>query len=394
MNVQLKGLGTRTKRLAGGRIRYYITAWRTQPGEPGAPVIATADGPTLEAARHAAQRKLAEPAVIEAIATARGEREALRAAATPRITSLRFIDGLATRYLAHLGESRLSPGHRKAVRRYIEHFRDEHGDWRVSLFERPEIVRDIVQWRNHYAETPRSADYAIAAVSAMFTWAREQGLTAAAPCSNVRRLHVSNRGDLIWRAEHFAAAEAVSSPEFANLLRLAAYTGLRQADLLALPWSAVSERSIARRTNKRGRLAAIPLIAPARALLSALPRTSPIVAVNTHGRPWTRPAVLSAMRRMKAAAIKAGAPDLARLHFHDLRGTACTHFRAYGLKAPQIALIMGWSERRVEEMLAIYTSTADLLEDILAIVEGSEQQQNLHTDVHTAPAAIDRKAEK
>lgn len=379
MRVDVKGLGSGTKILADGTVRYYLRAWRGR----GAPVIAEGDGRTLDEARTAALAVLALPATLARLNELRGEHEA------PKLVSVRFVEGLSHRYIAALEASDASPGHKKAVRRFVEDFADCHGDWRVALFERPETIRDIVAWRERYADRPRTADYAMSAVSAMFTWARRQGYTLANPTADVQPVHTSNRADLTWTAEDLERAKAAASPAFFRLMRLAALTGLRQGDLIRLTWSAIGERSIAWRTSKRGKLAAIPLLPETRTLLAEFPRVSPVVAANTDGRPWTRAGVASAMRRLHRAA-----PELAHLHFHDLRGTACTAFRAAGLRAGEIALVMGWSERQVEERLALYANADDLVEGILTRLEGAERERKLQTGVQTGPAPAPTTPEK
>jgi site-specific recombinase XerD len=421
MHVEITGLGSRTKKLAGGGVRYYITAWRTQPGEPGAPVIARGDGRTLDAAREAALQDLAAPALMEKLNTLRAERQAKAdQASVRRLGSVRFIDGLVTQFLAYMDsepepepEERIrgrkrrkdirgsSSAHRKVYRRYLENFRDQHGDWRVVLFERAEIIGDIVLWRDQWMGQARAPDYAISAVSALFTWARERGHTRADPTAAIRSVYQSDRSEIIWRPEHFAYARANASPAFFRFIRLAAALGMRESTLIAVPDSAVSETSVARRTKKRNKLAVVPLTIEAKAVIAEIraakaaieaadrlagrtPVVAATLAINEKGRPWTKSALDSALRRLKAIAAEdpdapAGFRDL---HLHDLRGNAATAFRKAGYRAPRIALIMGWSERQVEEMLAIYVSGDDLARAMEAELR-MEQEPNLHTGLHT-----------
>jgi integrase len=44
------------------------------------------------------------------------------------------------------------------------------------------------------------------------------------------------------------------------------------------------------------------------------------------------------------------------LHFHDLRGTAATHFYIAGLSIRVIAEILAWSEAQVEKIIRRYVA--------------------------------------
>lgn len=432
MHVNVKGLGSRTKRLADGNIRYYATAWRTQPGESGAPVVAQADGRTLAEARDAVAKQIVEPAIMERIGALRAERDAKRdASKIHRLGSIRYIDGLVTHFLAYMGEDAgtaeavqtgklrrkqrkdirgASAAHKANYRRLLENFREWHSDWRVSLFERAEIIGDIVKWRDQWKDHARTPDYAISAVSALFAWARQQGHTKADPTADIKALYQSDRSDIIWRQEHFDWARKNVGPAFFRLIRLAASIGLREGDLIRLPDSVVGAHSIARRTTKRGRLAIIPLTAEAKAVIADMraakaahsaaaeragrtPVIATTLAANENGRPWTKSGVASALRRMKKAVGRdPEAPaDMAALHLHDLRGNALLSFRLAGWRTARLAMIFGWSEARIDEMLAVYLSGDDLARAMQAELElekagvGPEQEPNLHTAVHTAP---------
>ena len=58
-------------------------------------------------------------------------------------------------------------------------------------------------------------------------------------------------------------------------------------DLLRLPWSAYDGKHIRLRQSKGGRRLKIPVGAPLRAQLEAMPRVSPTMLTNSYGAPWT-----------------------------------------------------------------------------------------------------------
>ena len=98
------------------------------------------------------------------------------------------------------------------------------------------------RWRDSMAGSPRQADYAWTVLVRILSWARERTLTTYRPPERVERLYHSDRSDLIWEDHHIAAINAVASESLRRALTLAAETGLRQGDIVSLPWSAYDDR--------------------------------------------------------------------------------------------------------------------------------------------------------
>ena len=140
----------------------------------------------------------------------------------------------------------------------------------------------------------------------------------------------------------------------AEMVRVAAYAGLRQGELLALRWRDVdfagSALTIARAmsagvesSTKSGRVRRVPLADQAAAALDQMSRrehfTSPddLVFCNVFGRPLDGSAL---RRRYKRAQVAAGARPL---RFHDLRHTFGSLLAARGVDVVTIQKAMGHS---------------------------------------------------
>lgn len=140
----------------------------------------------------------------------------------------------------------------------------------------------------------------------------------------------------------------------AQLVRLAAYAGLRQGELLALRWSDVdfagSAITVARAmsagvesSTKSGRVRRVPLADQAAAALDRLSRrdhfTSPddLVFCNVLGRALDDSALRKRYRRAQAAA------GVRPLRFHDLRHTFGSLLAADGVDVVAIKAAMGHS---------------------------------------------------
>lgn len=338
VRAKLTGLHTATKRLADGTVCVYAYTKRNGP------LLSKGVGPDLKAANAALERALGGKETLARLAELAGHK--------PK-QSAQHIFGLVTAFLASPEFGRLAPSSQAAYRSYLERFRAEFGKWKVAHFARDEAVSDLVDWRDEMADTPRAADYTIQAVSRLFGWARKRRMTGIDPTKDIERLHSADRSDVIWTEDDLVAFCKAANLEVQWAVRLGAYTGLRQGDLLRLPWSAVqlgADRIVVR-TRKKGALAVIPLIEPARKLLEAIPKRGPTVLTSSLEKPWTSDGFRSSFRR---ACLETGIDK----HFHDLRGTAATRLRMAdpSRSNAEIARIMGWSSERIDGLLALYVS--------------------------------------
>jgi len=195
----------------------------------------------------------------------------------------------------------------------------------------------------------------LAILSVVLTWAKRRQKIKANPLADgFERAHRSDRSDIVWEEEHIESFIRVASPELTMALMIALYTGLRQGDILRLPWSAYDGRFITTsvaKTSRKGsvpRRVEIPVHSDLKAMLDALPRRSPIILTNTRGQPWTQDGFQTSEGKARKTA------GLSRLHFHDLRGTAITRLSEAGATAQEIATITGHSLRTVHEILDKY----------------------------------------
>jgi len=190
----------------------------------------------------------------------------------------------------------------------------------------------ILEWRDELARSSvRQADYTIAVLKAVLSWADDRGLIEANPLERVRKLYRSTRADSVWTKADVDAfyANASHSLQFAMFLALA--TGQRQGDILKLRWSDYQGGTIRLRQQKTGTRVAIELTALERAQLEAEPKRGPQMVTNESDRPYTSHGFSSSWRK---AAKRAG---IVGLTFHDLRGTAITRW----------AIVSGWTHAKI-----------------------------------------------
>jgi integrase len=170
-------------------------------------------------------------------------------------------------------------------------------------------------------------------------------IIATNPCEKGGRLYAADRTDSIWGEPEIAALLAVASQEIKLALVLALWTGQRRGDLLRLPWSSYDGTHVRLRQSKTGRCVTMPAGLPLKALLDGTERWSPLILMNSYGRPWTSDGFRTSWSRTCARAGVTG------LTFHDLRGSAVVRLALAEATVPQIATFTGHSLKDVEAIL-------------------------------------------
>jgi len=295
--------------------------------------------------------------------------------------------GLITQYLEIMGaDQSLAPRTKLDRRKLLDRVRTELGEMTLTALTSTKARAFLLDWRDQRAATPKTADELLGALSLVLTWAVNRGKLASNPVVNFPRLYEVNRADIIWEPCHLQAVLDQADPPVAAAIRLAAATGLRKNDLIALPWSAVKEHAIIWQTGKsRGRkTVVIPITEAVRAVLDDLDKGEcPTVLKSSDGTPWTPPGngLDSGVRRARleadAAAKKSGKPSagLGGLRFHDLRGTAATNFIRAGLPLDDVATILGWELNRVKEIARRYVTGEAIGLGMIARLEEARNRQ-------------------
>jgi integrase len=365
-SVRLKGLNSKTVTTADGRRMTYWYAWRGGPrleGEPGRPEFIASYN------RAVAERR-----------------------AKPQDT----LQGLTLAYKASPEFTRLAASTRAEWARMLDRIGDTAGDLAIGdmplrALDDRRARKEVLAWRDQWAATPRKADYAIQVLSRVLAFGLDRGALSLNIAAGVSQLYESNRSDQIWTAADIARFQAAApSPEVGFVVRLAAVTGLRRADLAGLLWSSVGDLAIVRRTGKsRGKRTAMVMILPeTRALLEEIraqqvarhaelaavakrkgnpaPASAATVLTNTRGLPWTTDGLEHQVIAVKRAA------GLAHLHLHDARGTFITRLRRAGLTASEVAGAVGWDEKRVERLLALYVDQDSIVLALAKRISASE----------------------
>src|SRR5690606_12957792 len=122
---------------------------------------------------------------------------------------------------------------------------------------------EVNEWRQQWAHSPKQYDYAGTVVAVILNWAREAGKIRQRHCDRLSKVYSVDRSEIIWTPADVARFNEVAPEWVRRILAVALETGLRPGDLIRLGWQHIEAtpqgRRIKIRTNKKGRVASIPV---------------------------------------------------------------------------------------------------------------------------------------
>jgi hypothetical protein len=176
---------------------------------------------------------------------------------------------LVTLYRASPDYQKLADETKRIWGAWLDRVATHFGGLSIAAFDNPKVRPIIRQWRNQYAETPRTADTALQVLSRVCAHAVDPlGKLNVNPCEGIKALYTVDRSDKIWTEADIARIKQVCIPEIVHVIDLAAATGLRWG------WSHVHDDAIAITTAKsrHRREAVIPLYDGLREILARIPK--------------------------------------------------------------------------------------------------------------------------
>ncbi len=320
-----KGVHRVRRRLASGKSRWHFYAWR------GGPKFWEDD-----------RRKPSDTGFYHAFADATA-RPKPADYATPQM-----VDDFLSSAAMPKGE-RSRADIRKWGLRFAEHFKNAP----AVIFEERGSRGEVNAWRALWKHSPKQHDMAGTHAVRILNWALAEGKLSVHYCHKLNRLYAVDRSEIVWSSSDRAAFNAMAPEWVRRILCVACETGLRPADLIKLASAHVENTPMGRRlrvrTNKRQRLAHIPITPALAEVIDTTPPGRLLILTNAKGNALTPHRASEAVRQWRD---KANLPDDLRLY--DARGTAATRLLNANLSLAQIANHMGWSVRYAGHVIEHY----------------------------------------
>lgn len=266
------------------------------------------------------------------------------------------LDEIIDMYRAAPEYAKLRDSTKKDYRLWLDRISTKWGYASLEAFEDRMMRKDIIAWRNGWAAQPRTADKAAAMMSTLLAFGVDNGLLAINVAADIKHLHHVDKSDEIWERHHMRAF-ARKPKHLRNALLLAGLTGLRLGDLVRLTWEQVGPNSIiVEHTRKRGARAVIPLLPETRTLLRRIGKGTGPILRNSRGEPWTDNGLGTVFQKAK--------PKGFDRRIHDLRGTFATRLIMARLTDDEVAMIMGWTSKRISAIRARYVNSERVVIEI------------------------------
>jgi integrase len=318
---------------------------------------------------------------VTAVAAQLAEREgaeelARRFSVTPKAPSAKTLHDVIVAYRsAPEGLNRLADSTRRNWAPWLDEIEEVFGTLPLNALRAKSIVGDFIAWRDTRAGQPRSADYGMQVLRRVLSFGIKRGLIDTNPAIGVETLYRASRADKIVTDVELEGILGLVTREAAWAIRLAAATGIRRGDLIALRWADVDGASLEFATSKSGgsQRALVPLIGDGQAVIGEIADArarlieadnipSSFLLTTKHGGPWSRDSLTQAFGR---AAAELGIDR----NFHDLRGTAITRFINQGWTDEQVAEVVGWMPLNVRQIRRRYVDRNQIAEALIRQVE-------------------------
>ena len=197
-------------------------------------------------------------------------------------------------------------------------------------------------------------NHVIVVLGIVFGWAIKRrlvrGENPARGVDKLRRPKDAKRVNRPWTDAELVTVLDIARGQLGLALALAAYTGLRESDVVRVPWSCYDGEAFETRTQKTGQRVWIPAHPRLKAMLDSMKRDTETIVPGL-----TAPAFRSAFYRLTDA-LRAEGKIGEGLSIHGLRHTLGHQLAEAGCDAPTIAAVLGHSNSRMAEH---YSRTAN-----------------------------------
>ncbi|UFS64360.1 tyrosine-type recombinase/integrase [Paracoccus denitrificans] len=363
--VNLKGINKVRKKLADGTVREHHYVGR---GKGAVKFWDSASGIVI-----------GSPEYVEAFTKA--SKAGSRAHGKFRSVILRFMESQEFTSLA----PRTQADMRKSFFHAENGIDKKFGNAPIAAFEDPRIRRQALDWRDKIGG--KVGDDRIRHLQRLIAFAFDRTMIRAHHLMKIKSVYKSQRAEIFWMPEEIEAFQKGAPNHVWRILAIALETGLRPGDLAQLSREHIHRTPHGHRiviwTNKRKRLASIPVTSRMAELIAATPAGQTRLIVNKGGDPYQHENYLGDAVSEWRDKLKIRS----ELRLYDARGTAATRLLDAGAELKEIATHMGWSIKHAAEVIERYVALSPNMSDGLAKkLKRAESRTKLQTELQTGTA--------
>ncbi|TNJ48089.1 tyrosine-type recombinase/integrase [Phaeobacter sp. B1627] len=208
--------------------------------------------------------------------------------------------------------------------------------------------KDVIRLRDHNAEKPYFANYAVKVIRILMEHCIDLGWRSDNPAKGVSLLKLDTEPRLPWPQsliDGFRNAAPLGTRE-RLLMELCLGSGQRIGDVLEMQWSDIQDGGIALKQNKTGKRLWVPIVPSLQEALDVAPRRSLFMLTNHRAtNRWSYRGASQAIRKIRE--------DIGALNFdiHSWRYNAACELVEAGCNDELVAAVTGQSPK----MVAHYT---------------------------------------
>jgi len=239
------------------------------------------------------------------------------------------------------------------VFQYMERAKNE----RLDTFTAPKMarLRDLT-FQNRKR---RFANYTMAVISLCWNWGKVKFELGPNPTDGIKPIKKPKGEPEVnrpWTAGELKAVLEFAPEHLRTVIALGAFTGLREGDVVRLPWSAYDGSAVNINQGKTDEPHWVPVQDVLKAILDTTPRKGTIICVNTRGKSWTESGFRASFRSQVILPLREAGEIGENLTFHGLRHTVGTALADAGADTRTIMAVLGHKTAAMSEK---YSKTAD-----------------------------------
>jgi hypothetical protein len=303
-----------------------------------------------------------DPRYTEAFAAAKQRRRV-----TPKVHE-RSTSAVLARYLESSEFIGLKPRTQKDYKYFLDDFDREFGEDPITLFEEPESLGEIRQWRSSkWGHSPKRYDYAGTVATTFLNWCvhREAAITVHYHNGQIK-LYKSNRSDKIWLPAEIKMLLEEATPAEKRIVIAFSEGGLAPQDVGILRREHVQTtpkgRRLFFRRQKTNNPVSIPVTDALGELIDSLPPEQDLLVTALTGKPLTAERASQVIRDLRIRHNKKVDEGLRSVRIrdelrpYDMRGTAATALLRANCSLNEIAVCMGWGLRHAANVIERYAA--------------------------------------